>query len=128
MPSSELSSDPRHPKTKWELRWWDFFFLFLSFSRPEAINPLVPRVQKIKIRHFTLNRLLIVEFVKKKIVYLGAHYGERQGLNGLNILKVNVIEFFLMKVNFRKVFDRAGHLRYLLICSLIYKNIFCIFY
>ena len=30
------------------------------------VNPLVPRVQKIKIRNLTLNRLLIVEFVKKK--------------------------------------------------------------
>ena len=29
------------------------------------INPLVPRVQKIKIRNFTLNQLLVVEFVKK---------------------------------------------------------------
>ena len=45
------------------------------------INPLVPRVQKIKIRNFTLNRLLVVEFVKK-VVYLGAHYSERQGLMG----------------------------------------------
>ena len=36
-------------------------------------NPLVPRVQKIKIRNLTLNRLLIGEFVKK-MVFLGAHY------------------------------------------------------
>ena len=46
-----------------------------------GINPLVPRVQKIKLRNLTLNRLLIVEFVKK-VVYLGAHYNERQGLMG----------------------------------------------
>ena len=45
------------------------------------LNPLVTRVQKIKIRNFTLNRLLVVEFVKK-LVYLGAHYSERQGLMG----------------------------------------------
>ena len=45
------------------------------------LNPLVPREQKIKIRNLTLNRLLIVEFVKK-MVYLGAHYSERQGLMG----------------------------------------------
>ena len=45
------------------------------------VNPLVPRVQKIKISNLTLNRLLIVEFVKKT-VYLGAHYSERQGLMG----------------------------------------------
>ena len=45
------------------------------------INPLVPRAQKIKIRNFTLNRILVVEFVKK-MVYLGAHYSERQGLTG----------------------------------------------
>ena len=45
------------------------------------VNPLVPRVQKIKIRNFTLNRLLVVAFVKK-MVYLGAHYSERQGLMG----------------------------------------------
>ena len=31
--------------------------------------------------NLTLNRLLIVEFVMKR-VYLGAHYGERQGLMG----------------------------------------------
>ena len=40
------------------------------------VNPLVPRMQKIKIRNLTLNRLLIVEFVKK-MVYL-----EHQGLMG----------------------------------------------
>ena len=44
-------------------------------------NPLVPRVQKIKICKFTLNQLLVVEFVKK-MVHLGAHYSERQGLMG----------------------------------------------
>ena len=54
--------------------------IFLQ-SRANCINPLVPRVQKIKIRNFTLNRLLVVEFVKKA-VYLGAHYSERQGLMG----------------------------------------------
>ena len=48
---------------------------------PLRINPLVPRVQKIKIRNSTLNRLLIVEFVKK-MSYFGAHYSERQGLMG----------------------------------------------
>ena len=45
------------------------------------INPLVTSVQKIKMRNLTLNRLQIVEFVKK-MVYLGAHYTERQGLMG----------------------------------------------
>ena len=56
-------------------------------GRPESskvnyyINPLVPRVQKIKIRKLALNRLLIVEFVKK-MVYHGGHYSERQGLIG----------------------------------------------
>ena len=44
-------------------------------------NPLVPRVQKIKIRNSALKRLLIVEFVKK-MVYLDAHYSEHQGLMG----------------------------------------------
>ena len=38
-------------------------------------------MQKIKNRNFTLNRLLVVEFVKK-MVYLGTHYSERQGLMG----------------------------------------------
>ena len=42
-----------------------------------CLNPLVLRVQKIKICNLTLNRLLIVEFVKK-MVYIGA----RQGLMG----------------------------------------------
>ena len=46
-----------------------------------GINPLVPKVQKIKICNLNLNRFLIIEFVKK-IVYLGAHYSERQGLMG----------------------------------------------
>ena len=46
-----------------------------------SFNPLVPKMQKIKIRNLTLSRLLIVEFVKK-MVYLGAHYSERQGLIG----------------------------------------------
>ena len=44
---------------------------------------MVPRVQKIKIRNLTLNRLLFIEFVKK-MVYLGAHYSERQGTNGIH--------------------------------------------
>ena len=43
----------------------------------DTLNQLVPKVQKIKIRNLTLNRLLIVEFIKK-IIYLGAHYSERQ--------------------------------------------------
>ena len=42
------------------------------------INPLVPTVQKTKICNLTLNRLPLNEFVKK-LVYLGAHYSERQG-------------------------------------------------
>ena len=46
-----------------------------------CINPLVPRVQKVKIRNLTLNQLLVVEFAKK-MVYLGAHYSERQGVMG----------------------------------------------
>ena len=45
------------------------------------VNPLVPRVQKIKIRNLTLNQLLIFEFLKK-MVYLSDHYCERQGLMG----------------------------------------------
>ena len=48
-----------------------------------GINPLVPRVQKIKISNLALNWLLIIEFVKR-MVYLGAHYSERQGLIGIN--------------------------------------------
>ena len=44
-------------------------------------NPSVPRVQKIEIRNLTINRLLIVKFVKN-MVYLGAYYSERQGLMG----------------------------------------------
>ena len=48
------------------------------FSFHVAINPLVPGVQKIKIRTLALNRLLIFEFVKKMV-----HHGaERQGLMG----------------------------------------------
>ena len=45
------------------------------------LNPLVPRVQETKIRNLTLNRILFIEFVKK-MVYLGAHYSERQGFMG----------------------------------------------
>ena len=36
---------------------------------------------KKKILNLSLNRLWIVEFVKK-MVYVGAHYSERQGLLG----------------------------------------------
>ena len=46
-----------------------------------AINPLVPKVHKISIRNLTINRILIIDFVKKT-VHLGAHYSERQGLMG----------------------------------------------
>ena len=46
-----------------------------------SLNPLVLRVQKIKIRNLSLNQLLIVEFVKK-MVYFDAHCSERQGLMG----------------------------------------------
>ena len=53
--------------------------LAISLHTMNQMNPLVPRVQKIKIRNLTLNRLLIVELVKK-MVYLGTHYSERQGL------------------------------------------------
>ena len=56
------------------------FRIFETVKRSE-INPLVPRVQKIKICNLILNRLLIIELVKK-MVYLGAHYSERQGLMG----------------------------------------------
>ena len=38
-------------------------------------------VQKVKIRNLSLNRLPIIEFVKK-MVYLGAHFSERHGLMG----------------------------------------------
>ena len=62
------------------------------------INPLVPRVQKIKIRKLTLNRLPIVEFVKK-IVVLGSHYYWASGTNGLFLLKVRWgIEEYQMSV------------------------------
>ena len=53
---------------------------FLPVFGPQ-INPLVPGVRRIKIRNLSLNRLLIFEFVKK-MVHLGAHYSERQGLMG----------------------------------------------
>ena len=49
-----------------------------------VINPMVPVAQKIKISNLTLNRLLIIEFVKK-MVYLGAHDSERQGLMGYKL-------------------------------------------
>ena len=42
-------------------------------SHCRSINPLVPRVQKVKIRNLTLSQLQLVEFVKK-MVDLGAHY------------------------------------------------------
>ena len=51
--------------------------IFVSF----LARLLMPRVQKIKIRYLTLNRLLIAESVKK-MVHLGAHYSEHQGLTG----------------------------------------------
>ena len=41
-------------------------------------NPLVPRMQEIKIRNLNLNRLLIVEFVKN-MIHLGV------GINGLKM-------------------------------------------
>ena len=56
-------------------------FLYLNIFVFPVINPLVPRVQNMKIRNLTLNRHLFVEFIKK-MVYLDAHYSERQGLMG----------------------------------------------
>ena len=53
----------------------------IKIRRRLSFNPLVPRVQKIKIRNLSLNQLLIVEFVKK-MDHFGAHYCERQGLMG----------------------------------------------
>ena len=73
-----LSADdrnPRHSPTCGKIRQMQFFINNFSF------NPLVRRVQKIKIRNLSINQLLIVEFVKK-MGYLGAHYSERQGLMG----------------------------------------------
>ena len=60
--------------------------VFLLFCQERSnvcfnINPLVPRVQNIKICHLTLNRHLLVGFVEK-MVYLGDHYSERHGLMG----------------------------------------------
>ena len=43
----------------------------LKLKLSSKINPLVPRAQKIKIRNLALNRLLIVEIVKK-MVFLDA--------------------------------------------------------
>ena len=75
----------------WHSRWREFLFILkncpccssrdLEVPNCQNVNPLVPRVQKMKIRNLALNRLLIVEFVRK-MVYLGAHYSERQGLMG----------------------------------------------
>ena len=44
-------------------------------------SPLVPGVQKIKIRNLSLNPLRIVEFVKK-MVYFDTRYTEHQGPMG----------------------------------------------
>ena len=44
-------------------------------------QPISSQGAKKKIHNLTLDRLLIVEFAKK-MVYLGAHYSERQGLMG----------------------------------------------
>ena len=41
----------------------------VSHISTSGLNPLLPRVQRIKIHNLILNRLLIVEFVKK-MVYL----------------------------------------------------------
>ena len=53
----------------------------LQYQLEVLFNPFVPGVRKIKIRNLIFNRILIVEFVKK-MVYLDAHYSERQGLMG----------------------------------------------
>ena len=45
-------------------------------------HPLVPRVQKIKIRNLTLNPVSNRWICKENMFYLGAHYSERQGLMG----------------------------------------------
>ena len=58
-------------------------YVLISYNE---YNPLVPRVQKIKICNFTLNRLLVVEPVNK-MVHLGARYSEGQGLMGQPISK-----------------------------------------
>ena len=64
-------------KTKWnQLLRKQTLECFTCKLKAFGFNSLVPRVQKIKIRNLTLNRLLIVEFVKK-MAYLGA-----QGLMG----------------------------------------------
>ena len=56
-------------------------FLHLYIIERFFLNPLVPGVQKINVRNLTLNQLPIFEFAKK-MVYLGAHYSERQGIMG----------------------------------------------
>ena len=52
-----------------------------TYKKKSSINPLVPRVQKIKIRQLNVNWLLIANLATKSI-YLNAHYSERQGLMG----------------------------------------------
>ena len=54
-------------------------------------EPISFQGAKNKICNLTLNRLLIVEFVKK-MGYLGAHYSERQGLMGQ--FKVKLADFY----------------------------------
>ena len=54
---------------------------FSSNSTIIYINPLVPRVEINNNLQFNFKSLLIVEFAEK-MVYLGAHYNERQGLMG----------------------------------------------
>ena len=70
-------------------QWWmDFSFV----GNWLKINPSVPRVQKIKIRNLTLNRLLIVELLRKT-VYLGA-----SGTNGLSKFFLLSFETFVSKI------------------------------
>ena len=65
-----------------KLTFWKFLYIQLNWTLEHyQILASVPWVQKIKIRNLTLDRLLIIEF-SKKMVYLGAHYSERQGLMG----------------------------------------------
>ena len=75
-----FSPSPRHERVRKPL-WMDLTHWCRIGPTVPMFNPLAPRVQKMKIRNFTLNRLLIVEFLKK-MGYLGAHYSERQGLMG----------------------------------------------
>ena len=55
------------------------FGLCLVWLKPNS--PISAQGAKNKICNLTLNRLLIVEFVKK-MVYLGVHHSEHQGLMG----------------------------------------------